>query len=173
MQLDKYRALALLALPFAQKLTPRIDALSDELLTVTAAMRSSADVEAGEAEAGAEAGAETGVEAGAEAPPPPPPPWTAAGLGAQQALLDRLCALEAEGLKLSSTSSFRFAASRAYAQIVDDRIAYLQMERIEGLPSMATFIGQAPQPPPGYLSVSAPPPAPLGISSHLLLDGPP
>ena len=36
----RYRALALLALPFAQKLTPRVDALSEELMSLTEAMRS-------------------------------------------------------------------------------------------------------------------------------------
>ena len=64
----------------------------------------------------------------------------------QRELLDRLCSLSAESLKLVSSSSFRFSASRAYARIVDDRIAFMQMERLEGLPSMATYLDGALHP---------------------------
>lgn len=134
LELDKYRALALLALPFAHKLTPRIEALGDELFTLTNAIGG----DGGDGGGGAGGGAGGGDGEGA------------AALVTQQAdqreFLDRLCSLEAEGLKHMSSSNFRFAATRAYAQIVDDRILFLQMERIEGLPSMATFIGQALHP---------------------------
>jgi len=123
-ELDKYRALALLALPFAQTLTPRIDALNAELMTVTTAMRS---VEASEAAVAQRV-------------------WSRDEVSSQRELLDRLCALSAEGLRLHNSSSFRFSASAAYSKIVDDRIAFLQMERIDGLPSMATFIDQALHP---------------------------
>ena len=131
LELDKYRALALLALPFAQKLTPRIDALGEELLTLTNAIGGGGGGGGGDADRGGGGGEGGGGRT---------------ELGAQRELLERLCSLEAEGLKHTASSSFRFTASRAYAQIVDDRISFLQMERIEGLPSMATFIGQALHP---------------------------
>ena len=87
MQLDKYRALALLALPFAQKLTPRIDALSEELLMLTNAI------------GGGGGGGVGGGDGGGDGEGP-------AALGTQQVnqreLLDRLCSLEAEGLKHTS-----------------------------------------------------------------------
>ena len=134
LELDKYRALALLALPFAQKLTPRIDQLNQELIDVTRAMLRTRVAEAnGGGEGGAARAERESKSEGDE-------------LAAQQLLLDRLCTLSAEGNKLSSSSSFRFAASAAYAKIVSDRIAFLQMERIEGLPSMETFLGQALHP---------------------------
>jgi len=132
LELDKYRALALLALPFAQKLAPRIDQLNEELIDVTRAMLRTRAAEE-EGHGGGEGGGARGAESEDE-------------LASQQLLLDRLCTLSAEGNKLSSSSSFRFAASAAYAKVVSDRIAFLQMERIEGLPSMETFLGQALHP---------------------------
>ena len=87
LELDKYRALALLALPFSQKLTPRIEALSEELLMLTNAI------------GGGGGGGVGGGDGGGDGEGP-------AALGTQQVnqreLLDRLCSLEAEGLKHTS-----------------------------------------------------------------------
>lgn len=115
-ELDKYRCLALLGLPYAQKLTPQIDGLDAQLMAVTTAFGSSDRV------------------------------WTQDELSTQRELLDQLCALSAESMRLHTSSSFRFAASSAYSQIVDDRIAFLQMERVDGLPSMSAFIAGALHP---------------------------
>jgi len=58
----------------------------------------------------------------------------------QRRLLDELSELTAAALTLGSSSHFRFSASAAYSQIVDDRIRFLEMTPIDGLPSMAAFV---------------------------------
>ena len=112
LELDKYRMLALMALPLAQGISARVDSLNDELKHV---MRSMDGVEKLDA-------------------------------GAQREILNRLTRLAAAGLKLSAIAHYRFAASNAYAKIVDDRVSYLQMERIRGIPAMSTFITAAVNP---------------------------
>ena len=136
--LDKYRALTLLALPFAQrKVMPRIDTLHRELQTVTSAMAGNASAETEQSTSARDTPSDTVQCYGL---------LQADELGSQRALLDRLCSLSAESLKLNSMSSYRFSASAAYARIVSDRIEFMQMERLDGVPSMATYIDGALHP---------------------------
>ena len=65
---------------------------------------------------------------------------------ARREVLARLTRLAATGLKLSSVARDRFAASEAYGAIVDDRVKFLQMDAIPGVPSMASFISAASHP---------------------------
>ena len=55
-------------------------------------------------------------------------------------LLARLVALAGEAESLSSSTSFRFGAGRAYHQIVRDRIANLREEPIAGLQTLSEFM---------------------------------
>jgi len=96
--------MALFSLPLAAQLGPRIDRLSDELLGVMGSVE-----RLGAADGSAQGGGGNGSGGMA--------------LCEQRELLHRLCDLTAELLKLQALSSPRFSASRAYAQIVDDRIA--------------------------------------------------
>ena len=105
-ELEKYRVLALMGLPFANNLVPRIDALNGRLQEVMTIVGQAGQLE----------------------------------VAVQRQVLDELSALTAAALKLGASSHFRFSASNAYSQIVDDRIRFLEMQPIEGLPSMATFI---------------------------------
>ena len=106
LELDKYRALALLALPFAQKLTPRIEALSEELLMLTNAIGGGGRGGGGEGDANGR-GDSGGGGGGADGEGP-------AALGTQRVnqreLLDRLCSLEAEGPKHTSNPDRRSQA---------------------------------------------------------------
>ena len=105
-EVEKYRVLALMGLPFAQALVPRIDLLDSQLQNVMGSVGHAGQLDVVE----------------------------------QRQLLDQLSELTAASLKLSTSSHFRFSASAAYSQIVDDRIRFLGMQSIDGVPSMATFI---------------------------------
>jgi len=105
-ELDKYRMLALMGLPFARALVPRIDELNAELTSVMAAVGHAGQLDVTE----------------------------------QRRVLDQLSELTAASLKLGSSSHFRFSASAAYSQIVDDRIKFLGMETIDGIPSIHVFV---------------------------------
>jgi uncharacterized membrane-anchored protein len=112
--LDKYRLMAMLALPLATQLSPRIERLTAELQGVMERVdRLSAED---------------------------------SSLREQHELLHRLCELTADSLRLQALSSFRFSASQAYAKIVDDRLEQLGCVRIEGVPSLASFVQAATHP---------------------------
>jgi uncharacterized membrane-anchored protein len=118
LELDKYRMLALFGLPFANNLGKRVDELDRELMGVMESI-------------GGGANGEDLCDAPAEA---------------RREVLARLTRLAATGLKLSSVARDRFAASEAYGAIVDDRVKFLQMDAIPGVPSMASFISAASHP---------------------------
>ena len=93
-ELDKYRVLALMGLPFAQELSRTVDALNEELMRVMDAI-------------------EDAEKPSAEAPNP----------NLRRELLSRLTALASTAQKLSAVAH-RFAASAAYAELVSDRVRY-------------------------------------------------
>jgi len=111
-ELEKYRVLALMGLPFAQALVPRIDQLNSTLDGVMASAGQAGQLDVNE----------------------------------QRRLLKEISELTAAALTLGSSSHFRFSASAAYSQIVDDRIRFLEMEPIDGLPSMATYVQSTSHP---------------------------
>lgn len=116
-ELDKYRVLALMGLPFAQELSRTVDALNEELMRVMDAI--------GDAE-----------KPSAEAPNP----------NLRRELLSRLTALASTAQKLSAVAHDRFAASAAYAELVSDRVRYLTMGKIPAVPGMASFVLDATEP---------------------------
>lgn len=67
---------------------------------------------------------------------------SAKGLSDNRNLLDHLSALAAEVEASVAASSFRFGASRAYMEIVEDRLAALGEEPVESWPTIATFLNR-------------------------------
>ncbi len=57
----------------------------------------------------------------------------------EPALLDRLTLLHADIVRQHTGSQFRFSAAKAYAELVDYRIAEMREQRIEGLQTFAEF----------------------------------
>lgn len=110
LELDTYRMLALLALPVARALAPRLARFEHELTVLTARI-----------------GAARGGEE-------------------QRAILGELFALAAEGERLAAESGFRFAAARAYRQIVVDRLAELRERRLEPWQPPGQFLARRFEP---------------------------
>ncbi len=61
-------------------------------------------------------------------------------LEGERALLDELARLDAEATRLVAENSYRFAAARAYHDIVQRRLAELREVRIEGLQTLGEFM---------------------------------
>ena len=127
-ELDKYRVLALMGLPFAQALSRTVDALNEEMMRVMDAI--------GDAEKRA-----ARVSDGSE-----PRVSRRNDPNAQRELLSRLTALAATAQKLSAIAHDRFAASAAYTELVNDRVGFLTMDSIPAVPGMASFLQDATGP---------------------------
>jgi uncharacterized membrane-anchored protein len=95
--------MALLGLPVAREIAPRMTAIDGELTRITAELR------------------DLGPD------------------GRERQLLQTLIGLGAEIERMTSASDYRFAATRAYAALVERRIAELREEREEGLQTIAEF----------------------------------
>ena len=67
---------------------------------------------------------------------------TALGLEANQKLLDQLTALAAELEEGAAASQFRFGASRAYDQIVKQRLQTIGERKVGGLPTWSSFLAR-------------------------------
>ncbi|TFW29033.1 DUF3422 family protein [Duganella callida] len=59
-----------------------------------------------------------------------------------QHLLHRITSLAAQVEKISVTNSYRFSASQAYFSLVQSRIAELREVRVEGMQTLAEFMGR-------------------------------
>jgi uncharacterized membrane-anchored protein len=106
LEIETYRTLALLGLPEAQMLAPRIRRIEEELTRVGAAMT--------EAE----------------------------GLDTDHRLLDELTALAATLEADTAASSYRFGASRAYDDIVRQRLDAIQETPVTRWPTLAAFLAR-------------------------------
>lgn len=113
-ELEKYRTMAMMAMPLARDLAPEVDRLSRDLQHVVDAV--------------------DGLDG------------RDAALTEQRTLLHELCAITALAVKHQAASNMRFSASEAYAQIVEDRLEALRTERIDGVPSVPSFILAATRP---------------------------
>mmetsp|Transcript_20418 Transcript_20418/g.27947 ORF Transcript_20418/g.27947 Transcript_20418/m.27947 type:complete len:354 (-) Transcript_20418:35-1096(-) len=111
-ELDKYRKMALVALPLANQLAPEVENLMGELQSVMDVVK---DMDTGDVKR-------------------------------DQKLLHRLCTLTAVALKHQAMSEFRFNAAEAYSKIVDERLDSLGTEKIEGVPSIRTFVQSTTHP---------------------------
>jgi len=71
---------------------------------------------------------------------------SACDLEGQRRLLDGLLRLTATALRVQEIASYRFSAAAAYAKIVEDRVSFLRLGRLEGAPSLESFLMGALQP---------------------------
>lgn len=101
--IEIYRTMAMLGLPLAQSLSPKMRKAEDRLAELTHRMRT---MEAGEAEE----------------------------------LLNEFTALAAQLEADAASSLYRFGASRAYHEIVEDRLKALDEERISGYDTWKGFL---------------------------------
>jgi uncharacterized membrane-anchored protein len=100
-ELGNYRNMALLGLPLAQKLTPTLSTMEQQL-------------------------ADLSQDVSARAEP-------------DEKLLHRLTSLCADLAGLQASSSYRMSATKAYAQLVADRLASLQVRRVRGFQTLDDF----------------------------------
>jgi len=117
LEIETYRMMALLALPQAEATQPVLSAIEKELAAIIVAMERS--------EQTAMAAQLRDDEADED-----------------QALLDKITSLAARMEKISVHNSYRFSASQAYFNLVKARIEELREERVEGIPTLAEFMGR-------------------------------
>lgn len=103
-EIETYRMMALLALPVARQLSPRLVAVETALASVTT------DI--------------------------------ASGAGDDEALLHQVTRLAAEVESDLAASQFRFGACRAYAELVETRIAELRESRQAGIQPIGEFMAR-------------------------------
>jgi uncharacterized membrane-anchored protein len=106
LEVETYRTLALLGLPEAQAMGPRVKAAEDALTRIAKAMTE------GE------------------------------GLQSDHKLLDELTSLAATTEGDTASSGYRFSASRAYDQIVQQRLAVIREHKVEGFPTFEDFLAR-------------------------------
>jgi uncharacterized membrane-anchored protein len=123
LEIETYRMMALLGLPYAQRAAPVLNAVEGELATLTAAM-----VDADET---------GGVMHSKKAAP---------AVDEDQALLGDITRLAARIEKLSLENNYRFSASQAYFRLVHARIEELRETRIEGIPTIEEFMDRRLKP---------------------------
>jgi uncharacterized membrane-anchored protein len=117
LEIETYRMMALLGLPHAQRATPVLNAIEDELALLTAAMIETDAMNRGALQR-----------------------QSAAESDREQSLLDDITRLAARLEKLAVDNSYRFSASQAYFRLVAARIEELREERIEGFPTVEEFM---------------------------------
>jgi len=103
LEIETYRTLAMLGLPLAQSLSPRLRRIEDRLAQLTSEMRNEESRNS-------------------------------------QKLLDELTGLAAELEADAAASLYRFGASRAYDDIVEERLAVLAEEAVPGYDTWAAFL---------------------------------
>lgn len=113
LEIDTYKMMALLGLPHAQRTSPVLNSIEEELARLTSTM-----VDIGMASGGTSSDLQDD----------------------EQALLSALTALAARLEKLSLDNNYRFSASHAYFKLIKTRIEELRETRIEGVPTIAEFM---------------------------------
>ncbi|WP_256079522.1 DUF3422 family protein [Massilia sp. YIM B04103] len=119
LEIETYRMMAMLGLPYARQATPALNAIEGQLVTLAAAMVQS-DGAAGDG--------------------------MATDGAVEQALLEQITHLAARSEKLSLENSYRFAASKAYFRLVNARIEELRESRMEGIPMVQEFMDRRLRP---------------------------
>jgi uncharacterized membrane-anchored protein len=105
-EIEAYRILALLALPIAREVLPRLSAIER---AVTAASQGTT---------------------------------VRSGLDDDRAILDELTRLAAACESIAAETGFRFAATRAYDALVNQRLTELREDRLEGLQTWGEFLSR-------------------------------
>lgn len=114
LEIETYRMMALLGLPFAQRTTPQLNAIESALVDLASTM-----VEADHTLS------EQGLDTESDS---------------ERHLLEKITHLAARIEKLSLENNYRFSASKAYFGLVHARIEELREQRIEGLPMVSEFM---------------------------------
>jgi uncharacterized membrane-anchored protein len=114
LEIETYRMMALLGLPFAQRTTPQLNAIESALVDLASTMV-----------AADHALSEQGLDTESDS---------------ERHLLEKITHLAARIEKLSLDNNYRFSASKAYFGLVHARIEELREQRIEGLPMVAEFM---------------------------------
>ncbi|HYD31410.1 MAG TPA: DUF3422 domain-containing protein [Azospirillaceae bacterium] len=104
LEIETYRMMALLALPMARSVLPKMAALESQLAELTDRA--------------------TRLK----------------GLEDEKIMLDELNGLAAQTERVAAETGFRFAAARAYYDLVQGRVQELREQRIEGLPTLGEFM---------------------------------
>jgi len=95
---------------------------------------------------------------------------SACDLEGQRRLLDGLLRLTATALRVQEIASYRFSAAAAYAKIVEDRVSFLRLGRLEGAPSLESFLMGALQPAMRSCSAMSARLASVAASSRTTID---
>ena len=114
LEIETYRMMALLGLPFAQQAMAALNDIEGELAALATAMVAT-DAAADEAPAALDGRTE-------------------------QTMLDNITRLAARIEKLSLENSYRFSAAKAYFRLVNARIDELREVRLEAIPMVAEFM---------------------------------
>lgn len=124
LEIETYRMMALLGLPIAQKATPELNLIEQNLVELANAM------------------VEADRELGATISPTADQADRSEQLEiiSERSLLEQITHLAARIEKLSLQNSYRFAASKAYIRLVHARIDELREQRIEGMPMVVEFM---------------------------------
>ena len=141
LEIETYRMMALMGLPYAQRATPLLNQIEGELAQLTAAMtRRGADAApAGEGATGTGAHGAAGRHHHANSRAALD---DALWLGADDAenLLHQILGLAARMEQLALENNYRFSASEAYFKLVQSRIESLRENRIDGAPTIVEFM---------------------------------
>jgi len=116
LEIETYRMMALLALPKAEATQPLLSSIEEELTMLILAM------ERNESTGALSKDDNINIS--------------------DPILLQRITGIAARMEKLSLNNSYRFSASKAYFSLIQARIQELREERIEGIPTVAEFMGR-------------------------------
>jgi uncharacterized membrane-anchored protein len=115
LEIETYRMMALLGLPYAQAAAPALAAVEEELAKLTVTM--------------VELDSDDSFSERSERDTDP-----------EQALLGSITRLAARVEKLSLDNSYRFSAAQAYFRLINARLEELREKRIEGFPTIGEFM---------------------------------
>ena len=157
LEIETYRMMALLGLPSAQKASPTLNAIENELVTLTSALimsrsggnsANTGNSTGNSINTGSDRGnssANGGINTGSGSSvgntivnnigTP-----TISSTDAEQNLLRHIIDLAVRTEKLALENSYRFAASKAYFELVQSRIEELREIRVEGVPTIKEFM---------------------------------
>lgn len=146
-EIEAYRMMALLAFPVARRLSPRLLAIERSLASLADSIAAGQTAQTGQTrDTRPAAQAAPAGHANQAAPATPPTQPTPSGRRRESAsdehLLQELTRLAAEIESGLAASQFRFAACRAYAELVRTRIDELRERRLAGLQTIDEFMSR-------------------------------
>ncbi|MBB3195759.1 DUF3422 family protein [Roseateles terrae] len=140
-EIEAYRMMALLAFPLARRLSPRLLAIERSLASLADSIAAGPTGPTGPA-GQAEQGRHARLASSATPVTPVNQPGRARESAKDEQLLQELTRLAAEIESGLAASQFRFAACRAYAELVRTRIDELRERRLTGLQTIDEFMSR-------------------------------